>query len=279
MGRVDLHSHSTISDGLLTPSELVRYAASQGVNTLALTDHDDIAGLDEARQEANKYDIQLVNGVEISVTWRKRTLHIVGLRVDPEYPELASGLSKLREGRIERARRIANELSKVGIHGSYEGAREYASERIISRTHFARFLVEKGHAKDIKSVFKKYLVKGKPGYVTHHWATLEEAVSWIRESGGVAVIAHPGRYELGKTLINELFTEFKLLGGTAIEVISGSHGPGQSGMFADYARQFGLLSSRGSDYHGPNHSFYDMGKLPELPASCTPVWHDWPEAA
>ena len=279
MGRIDLHSHSTISDGLLTPAELVRYAAAQGVDILGLTDHDDIAGLGEARREAETLGIQIINGVEISVTWRKRTLHIVGLRVDPEFPELAMGLAGLREGRVERARRIANELSRVGIHGSFDGAREYASERIIGRTHFARFLVAKGHAKDIKSVFKKYLAKGKPGYVTHHWTTLEEAVHWITASGGVAVIAHPGRYDLGKTLINDLLTEFKGLGGTALEVISGSHGPGQSGMFADYARQFGLLASRGSDYHGPNHSFFDMGKLPDLPASCTPIWHDWPEAA
>jgi len=277
MLKVDLHSHSTVSDGLLAPRQLVRYAAEQGVTVLALTDHDDVAGLAEAREEALLQDIRFITGVEISVTWRRRTIHIVGLRIDADQAELTAGLARLRESRFERARRIAAELDKIGITGSFEGAMAYASDRIISRTHFARFLIEEGHAKDMKSVFKKYLVKGKPGYVEHTWAELHEALEWIHGAGGIAVIAHPGRYDFGPTLLRELFTEFKDLGGRAVEVVSGSHSPDEFGRFADLAKAFGLLASRGSDYHGPGHSYIDMGRLAPMPASCTPVWHDWRE--
>ena len=277
MLKVDLHSHSTVSDGLLSPRQLVRYAAEQGVGVLALTDHDDLAGLAEARDEAGKLGIQFVNGTEISVSWRRRTIHIVGLRMDAEHPPLVAGLARLRESRFERARRIAAELDKANIHGSLEGAMAYASERIISRSHFARYLIDEGQAKDMRSVFKKFLTKGKPGYVEHVWAELHEALEWIHGAGGIAVIAHPGRYDLGSTLMNELFTEFKDLGGQAVEVVSGSHSSDEFGRFSDLARRYGLLASRGSDYHGPGHSYVDMGRLAQMPATCTPVWHDWRE--
>lgn len=277
MLKVDLHSHSTVSDGLLAPRQLVRYAAQQGVAVLALTDHDDVAGLTEAQDEASEQGIHFVTGTEISVTWRRRTIHIVGLRIDPGNEALKAGLARLRESRHERARRIAAELDKIGIRGSLEGALGYASEHIISRSHFARFLIEQGHAADMRSVFKRYLIKGKPGYVEHTWAELHEALEWIHGAGGVAVIAHPGRYDLGSTLMQELFTEFTELGGRAVEVVSGSHSPDEFGRFADLAKRFGLLASRGSDYHGPGHSYVDMGRLAALPASCTPVWHDWHE--
>jgi predicted metal-dependent phosphoesterase TrpH len=277
MSKVDLHSHSTISDGVLTPRQLVRYAAEQGVDVLALTDHDDVAGLKEAREEADLLGIRFINGTEISVTWRKRTIHIVGLRIDPESPALDAGLARLRASRFERARAIAAELEKAGIGGSLEGAYAYANERIISRTHFARFLIDAGHAKDMKAVFKKYLTNGKPGHVNHTWAELGETLGWIREAGGIAVIAHPGRYDLGPTLLADLLGEFRELGGQAIEVVCGSHSPDEYGRFADYARRFGLLASRGSDYHGPGHSYVDMSRLGQMPVSCTPVWHDWEE--
>jgi predicted metal-dependent phosphoesterase TrpH len=277
MLKVDLHSHSTVSDGLLTPRNLVRYAAEQGVGVLALTDHDDVAGLAEAAEEAAAAGIAFVTGTEISVTWRRRTIHIVGLRIDPENAELKAGLARLRESRFDRARRIAAELDKIGIHGSLQGAMAYASERIISRSHFARYLVHEGQAKDMRSVFKRFLIKGKPGYVEHTWAELHEALAWIHGAGGIAVIAHPGRYDLGSTLMNELFTEFKDLGGGAVEVVSGSHSPDEFGQFADLAKRYGLLASRGSDYHGPGHSYVEMGRLAPMPASCTPVWHDWQE--
>ncbi len=276
MLNIDLHCHSTISDGQLTPTQLVERAAMRGVNILALTDHDDIAGLDEARRVAATKNILFINGVEISVSWRGRTLHIVGLGIDPKYPPLEQGLTSIRDGRTDRAIGIARQLDKVGIHGSLEGAYKYAGERrLIGRTHFARFLVEQGHAKDVKSVFKKYLVEGKPGYVSHQWTLLSEAVSWIADSGGTAVIAHPARYKLGKNVLNELLHEFRNLGGAAIEVITASHTPEQVLLFAQHAQRMGFLASCGSDFHGPDESYYDLGQLPELPAGCTPIWHDW----
>lgn len=272
MPKFDLHSHSTISDGTYTPTELVRYAAAQGVEVMALTDHDDVAGLAEARRAADELGIGLIDGVEISVSWNGRTIHIVGLAIDPAHPGLLAGLEAIRGGRLRRAEAIAAELDKAGIPGSLAGAREYARERIISRTHFARFLVAGGHARDVKAVFKKFLVKGKPGHVSHQWADMAEAIGWIRDSGGIAVLAHPGRYDIGKTTLHALFAAFKAAGGLAVEVVSGSHTPDQYLLFARFAREYGLLASSGSDYHGPEHNYFDMGRLPPLPTDCIPVW-------
>lgn len=274
----DLHSHSNISDGLLSPAELVAHAATHGVDVLALTDHDDTSGLQSAEIEAKRHGLQLINGVEISVTWKKRTLHIVGLKINPEFAPLKTGLAAIRAGREVRAAGMAASLEKVGILGSLEGAYEYAQEGIIGRMHFARFLVSSGVSKDNKAVFKKYLVKGKPGYFEHQWASLEDAVNWIVGSGGVAVLAHPGRYDLGRTNMLLLLEEFRALGGTAIEVVTGSHTGAQYVEFAKYAQMFGLKSSVGTDYHGKGISFMEMGRLPALPNNCVPVWQDWPEA-
>ena len=191
----DLHCHSTISDGTLTPTELVQRAAGRGVKFLALTDHDDIDGLEEARAAATSAGLTLINGVEISVSWRKHTLHIVGLNIDPTHQPLLDGLAHVRSGRGERAKKMADELAKVGIGGVLQGAYRHASNvNMIGRAHFARYLVEAGHCKDMKSVFKRYLVTGKPGYVPHQWAALSDVITWIKGAGGVAVIAHPGRY-------------------------------------------------------------------------------------
>ena len=275
---IDLHCHSIVSDGLLTPAELVAHAASRGIRVLALTDHDDTAGLNEAREAAAGHGIELISGVEISVTWRRRTLHIVGLKIDPNHTALVQGLSAIREGRHIRAQGMAASLEQIGINGSLEGAYQHAKQGIISRAHFARYLVELGRAQDIRGVFKKYLVKGKPGYFEHNWASLEEAMGWIIGSGGIPVLAHPGRYDLGRTNMLLLLEEFRNLGGRAIEVVTGSHTPPQYQQFAKLAHQFDLQASAGSDYHGPGHSFMDMGRLPPLPADCLPVWHDWPEA-
>ncbi len=272
---IDLHSHSTVSDGSLTPAELVGHAAGLNVAVLALTDHDDVAGLDEARRAAEGAGIALVNGVEISVTWNNRTLHVVGLRIDPSFPALQQGLEHIREGRAGRAERIAAELAKHGIQGSLEGAYGFANERIISRTHFARFLVSRGYAKDLRTVFKKFLVQGKPGHVSHRWAELGEAIGWIRGSGGIPVLAHPGRYDMGRATLENLLAEFKEAGGQAIEVISGSHSPDMNRQFAEVAVRHGLLASRGSDYHSPEQAYLSMDRLPELPPQCTPVWRDW----
>lgn len=276
MLNIDLHCHTIISDGLLTPAQLVARAADRGVEVLALTDHDDIAGLDEARRAADAKSITFINGVEISVTWRGRTIHIVGLDIDPAYPPLVQGLASIRSGRATRARNIALQLDRYGIHGSLEGAYAHAGDgQLIGRLHFARFLVEEGHAKDIKSVFKKYLVKGKPGYTAHQWATLSDAVGWIRGSGGRAVIAHPARYKLGKNVLNDLLNEFCQLGGSAIEVVTASHNKEEVLLFGHHTQRLGMMASCGSDFHGPDESYYDLGQLPDLPPGCLPVWHDW----
>lgn len=277
MFKIDLHSHSTISDGTYTPSELVAYAAGQGVDVMALTDHDDLGGLDEARAAAEQCGMGFVNGVEISVSWNNRTIHVVGLRVDPAHSGLQAGLAAIRAGRMTRAEAMAADLDKAGVAGSLAGALGYARERVISRTHFARFLVAQGHAKDLKSVYRKYLVKGKPGFVAHRWADMADAISWIRGSGGVAVLAHPGRYDIGRPTLHKLFADFKAAGGEAAEVVSGSHTPDQYATFADMVNEYGLRASAGSDYHGPAHNYFDMGRLSPLPAGCVPVWRDWPE--
>ncbi|MBI3221820.1 MAG: PHP domain-containing protein [Nitrosomonadales bacterium] len=274
----DLHCHSNISDGMLTPTEVVERAAGRGVKALALTDHDDMDGLDEARAAAQQHGMSFINGVEISVTWRSHTLHIVGLGIDPHYPPLVAGLRTVRSGRGERARKMSDALAKAGVGGVLAGAYQYANNpNMIGRTHFARYLVESGHCKDVKSVFNRYLVKGKPGYVPHQWAELSDAISWIRGSGGLAVLAHPGRYMtgrsgMGKKTMHELLTEFVACGGQALEVVTGSHTPEQYAEFGRYAEEFNLLASCGSDFHGPGESWRDMGRLPDLPLNCRPVW-------
>ena len=275
---IDLHCHSTISDGLYSPEELVAYAHEQGVKVLALTDHDDMGGLSRARRAAEQHGMQFINGVEISVTWKKRTLHIVGLKVNPDYEPLKAALDAVKQGRLDRAKLMAEGLEKVGIEGSFEGAQAIADNSIMTRSHFARFLVEAGYVKDVKTVFKKFLVKGKPGFVEHEWMTLEEAVTLIKDSGGVAVIAHPGRYDLGRTNMPLLMHQFRMCGGEAIEVVTGSHTPPQYSQFAKIAHQFSLKSSLGSDFHGPGMSYMAMGRIAELPANCIPVWQDWEEA-
>lgn len=276
MLNIDLHSHSTISDGVLSPSQLLIHAGSREIDILALTDHDDTAGLEEAHLQAQQENITLINGVEISVTWRNRTLHILGLDIDPHHPPLAHGLKKIRDGRLERAQAIAAHLERCGIHGGFEGARKQAGERgLIGRTHFARFLVNQGYAKNVKSVFKKFLVKGKPGYVSHIWAGLDEAIAWIRGSGGQAIIAHPARYKLSSHLLEQLLNEFCELGGKGIEVVTSSHTPEQTRQFAQLAARMDLYASCGSDYHGPGESYFDLGRLPTLPPECTPIWSQW----
>jgi len=274
--RIDLHSHSTNSDGVLRPEELVRRAARRGVSVLALTDHDATDGLAAARRAAGDAGVEFVNGVEISVTWDGQTLHIVGLHIDPAHPELARGLERLREGRRRRAEQIADELDKAGIEGSLAGARAHVTNpELVGRTHFARFLAERGYARDVPGVFKRFLVTGRPGHVPHLWAGLEQAIGWIRASGGMAVLAHPGRYKLEEPQRCALLAAFKDAGGAAIEVVTGSHTPDQFQSYARYAQRYGLLASTGSDFHGPGESYRDLGDLPDLPRGCTPVWAAW----
>jgi predicted metal-dependent phosphoesterase TrpH len=272
----DLHCHSTASDGVLSPRALVERAASMGVHVLALTDHDELRGLDEAWAVADELGIRLVRGVEISISWGGHTIHVVGLNVDSDDPILARGLASNRGGRAERARRMADELARLGIPGALEGAYKFAGNQdLIGRTHFARFLVERGVVKDVKTVFKKFLVKGKPGYVPHQWASLEEALVWIRAAGGQAVLAHPGRYQMGREKMRLLLSEFKHLGGDAIEVVTGSHTPDQVPVYADLAVEFDLMASVGSDFHAPGEGGRELGRLPALPTRCRPLWSAW----
>ena len=274
--KYDLHSHSTYSDGLLTPDEVVRRAAVRGVDFFALTDHDETAGLAEARLAAQDAGITLIPGAELSVSWESHTLHILGLRIDEANADLDAGLASIRSGRDARAHRIAAGLEEAGIEGAYEGARRYVtSDRLISRTHFARHLVESGYAKDTKDVFKRFLTPGKPGYVKHAWATLSDAVDWIHGAGGVAAVAHPGRYKISPTGMRRLLGEFRDAGGDGIEVLSPSHTPAQFAEYSAYARVFGLAASCGSDYHGPGEGWLDLGDLPDMPAGVTPIWTRW----
>lgn len=276
MTRYDLHSHSTCSDGVLTPTALVQRAAERGVEVLALTDHDEVAGLEEAHAAAREAGIMLVSGTEVSVTWQGETIHVVGLRVDPANRDLDAGLAAVRSGRDSRARDIGDALAVAGIPEAFEGALAYVtSERLVSRTHFARFLVEAGHVRDINDAFRRYLGSGKPGYVPHSWASLQQAVGWIHAAGGQAVIAHPGRYKLGEASMRELLAEFRDRGGDALEVVSPSHTPRQYAEYATLARAFGLTCSCGTDFHGPGESRFDFGELPELPNGAEPVWRAW----
>lgn len=272
----DLHTHSTASDGTLSPRALVERAAAAGVKVLALTDHDTTAGLAEAAAVAGELGVRLVPGVEISVTWGGRTVHVVGLGLDADNPELQAGLARLMEFRAWRAEEIGRRLERHGIEGAYEGARDLSNGRLIGRTHFARFLVSRGVARDTQSVFKRFLTSGKPGHVAGDWASLEEAVGWIRAAGGQAVLAHPARYDLRRTRLLRLLGDFRAHGGVGIEVVSGSHSRDDALNFARHAREQRLLASAGSDYHGPEQPWLELGRLPPLPEGCTPIWHDWP---
>ena len=278
MFKADLHCHSHVSDGLLSPAEVAARAHANGVELFALTDHDDVAGLAAARQTAAAAGMGFLDGVEISVTWRGATVHVVGLGMDPKHAELQAGLAQIRAGRGERAHRIAAALHEAGIAGALEGAISHAhNPGLVGRTHFARHIVASGRAKDIPSVFRHYLVKGKPGYVNHEWASLAQAVGWIRAAGGCAVLAHPARYDLSRPAMLDLLREFKALGGAALEVVAGSHTAAQSARFAKLAAEWGMLASCGSDFHAPGEGGREVGRLAPLPYGCEPVWRLWRE--
>ena len=269
----DLHCHSVVSDGTLTPEALAARAAANGVELWALTDHDEIGGQHRAAAAARENGMRYLTGAEISVTFANETVHIVGLGFDPDNAAMTQGLCDTRGGRGKRAQEMSEGLAKVGIHGAYEGALKFVGNpELISRTHFARFLVESGVCKDTYEVFRKYLTEGKPGYVPHRWATLKDAVHWITGAGGIAVVAHPGRYKFTANEEHALFLEFKAHGGRAIEVVTGSHAPAEYVEYADKALEYGFAASRGSDFHSPDESHMDLGKLPWLPGNLTPVW-------
>ena len=269
----DLHCHSVVSDGTLTPEVLAARAHANGVDLWALTDHDEVGGQARALAAAQALGMACVSGVEISVTFASATVHIVGLGFDPSDPQLIQGLAATRGGRNERARDMAEQLAAVGIAGAYEGALRYVGNpELVSRTHFARFLVETKVCRDTSEVFRKYLIEGKPGYVPHRWAALGDAVRWITQAGGVAVIAHPARYRFTANEEFALFSEFQQHGGRGVEVVTGSHSASEAARYADLARELGLAASRGSDFHSPDESHTDLGTLPPLPADLTPAW-------
>jgi 3',5'-nucleoside bisphosphate phosphatase len=269
----DLHCHSVVSDGTLTPEELAARAAANGVELWALTDHDEIGGQHRAAAAAHANGMKYLTGTEISVTFAGETVHIVGLGFDPDDAAMLQGLDDTRGGRDVRAQEMAAQLAKVGILGAYEGALKYVGNpKLISRTHFARFLVESGVCKETSEVFRKYLTEGKPGYVEHKWASLKDAVQWITRAGGLAVIAHPARYKFSANEEFALFSEFKAHGGMGVEVVTGSHTAAEYVRYAETAREFGLAASRGSDFHSPGESHTDLGQLPYLPGELTPVW-------
>lgn len=271
----DLHCHSDVSDGALPPAEVARRAARAGVQVWALTDHDELDGLEEARAAAVEEGMRFVPGVEISVTWRGSTIHIVGLRIDAANPQLVAGLAQVRGGRVARARAMAAELEKAGIPGAFEGAMAHAENpEMIGRTHFARCLADKGIVAEARDAFRRYLVPGKPGYVPHRWAALADAVRWIRAAGGQAVLAHPGRYGLAAGAFDGLLQEFRGAGGEALEVVTSSHSPDQVRQFSAVARAHDFAASRGSDFHGPAEGA-EFGSLPPLDPGLRPVWQHW----
>ena len=269
----DLHCHSVISDGTLTPEALAERAKANGVELWALTDHDEVGGQDRALAAARAQGLPYLTGTEISITFADKTVHIVGLGFDAHNTDLVEGLRRTRGGRGERAQEMSDGLAKVGIHGAYQGALRYAGNpELISRTHFARHLVETGVCSDTSEVFRKFLTEGKPGFVPHRWARLKEAVQWITGAGGVAVIAHPARYGFSPNEEYALFSEFKAHGGRAVEVVTGSHSSQEAVRYAETALEFDLAASRGSDFHSPDESRIDLGTLPLLPGQLTPVW-------
>jgi predicted metal-dependent phosphoesterase TrpH len=269
----DLHCHSTLSDGTLTPEQVASRACANGVELWALTDHDVVSGLPRAHQAARELGMAFLSGVEISVTFAHETVHIVGLGFDMHDAALAQGLAHTRGGRSRRAREMADDLERVGISGAFEGALRHAGNpELVSRTHFARYLVEIGVCSDTREVFTQYLKEGKPGFVPHRWASLRDAVTWITQAGGVAIIAHPARYDFTPTEEFALFSEFKTLGGQGVEVVTGSHSADEYVKYGEMALEFGLLASRGSDFHSPNESHTDLGQLPDLMGQLTPVW-------
>lgn len=268
----DLHCHSTASDGALTPTELVHRAQQKGVTTLALTDHDTTAGIVEAQQSAKTVNIDLIPGIELSTTWNHQCIHIIGLNINPAHQPLCDGIRKLQSIRIERAEKIAFKLEKKQIPGALEAVRMSAGNGMITRTHFADFLLSNNHVSTMQGAFDRYLSKGKPAFVSTSWTDLQEAISWIKESGGIAVLAHPMRYKLTASKIKRLLADFKDMGGQGMEVVCGRNNPDEIRLTANYAKCFELSGSVGSDFHNPKNRWVELGRLVPLPSGVKPVW-------
>lgn len=270
--KYDLHSHSSLSDGVLSPKELVYRAQLQGVNVLALTDHDTTAGYEEANAAADYVGIDLIPGIELSVSWQNMSFHVVGLGINPNYTPLLEATDYLQTVRRQRAKKIAEKLEKKRVTGALEAVTAAAGDGMITRTHFANFLVSQNHVSSQQEAFDRYLAKGKPAYVATAWAELELVVSWINQSGGVAVLAHPMRYKLSANWMKRLLTAFKLAGGQGIEVVTGRCSMDEIKILTNYAQSFELAGSVGSDFHNPANQWVELGRLAPLPSNVKPVW-------
>jgi 3',5'-nucleoside bisphosphate phosphatase len=272
---IDLHTHSTASDGSLTPAALVEKAARIGIQTLSLTDHDTVSGLSDAQTAANNHNVTLINGIELSTLWNSKTIHIVGLNIRADNEVMIDATHHLKQLREERAIKIGEKLSKAGIDGAYDNAKQIAGDGTVTRQHFSQFLVNNGHAKNQTDVFKRFLVKNKPGYVSAEWPGLDETINRIDAAGGVAVIAHPLRYKMTATKLRKLITEFKACGGKAIEVVTGHYLPAEIELASTYAKRYDIAASIGSDFHNENTPWGQLGNLSPLPNDLTPVWELW----
>ncbi len=270
--KYDLHSHSTASDGALSPTELVIRAKAQNVTALALTDHDTVSGLKEAIETASLMEINLIAGIELSTTWKKRCLHIVGLDIDPNSKILLDGLERQQNIRAERAKTIALKLEKKGIKGAYEAVVAASKNGMITRSHFANFLLKENHVSRGQEAFDRYLGDGKPAYVTTIWAELNDAINWIQQAGGVAVLAHPLRYKMTASWMRRLLVEFKAMGGEGIEVVTGRSSKEDIRISSNYAKKFELAGSVGSDFHTPKNQWIELGRFPQLPEGILPIW-------
>lgn len=268
----DLHCHSTASDGALSPTELVQRAHEYGVTSLALTDHDTVTGLNEAQAAATATGIKLIPGIELSSSWKNKCFHIVGLGINPDYPPLREATRNLQVMRMERAEKIADKLEKKNIPGALEAVKKNAGEGMITRSHFANFLLSQFHVSTQQEAFDRYLGTGKAAFVATTWTDMEQAIKWITQSGGVAVLAHPLRYKLTASWINRLLAAFKEAGGLGIEVVTGRYSADEIRVIANYAKRFELAGSVGSDFHSPDNQWIELGRLAPLPDNIKPVW-------
>lgn len=269
---IDLHTHSTASDGSYSPADLVGLAARSGIRKLALTDHDTTDGINEARTASQNFEIELISGVELSAQWQNRTLHIVGLYVDPEDTALKAAIARAKNVRADRAREIGSRLEKAGITNAYRLTKRQHETEQLGRSHFARMLVEQGYAKNFTQVFKRYMVRGKPGYASARWMDLETAINTIHQAGGVAVFAHPARYNLSRTQLRKAIRDFSSWDGDALEIVSGKTNPKEIEDMTRLAQDNNLAGSMGSDFHGPDKPWISLGQLPPFPSQCTPIW-------
>ncbi len=268
----DLHTHSNASDGFLSPAQLVARAQAKGVTALALTDHDTLAGQAAAESAATEVGIRLIPGIEFSTQWLGRSIHIVGLGFDTSAPSIKQGIERQSASRDERAHTIGEKLAKAGIPDAHKGAQEIAGAAVLGRPHFAQYLVACGAVKDVASAFKRYLGAGKIGDVKQLWPEVAEAVEWITAAKGVAVLAHPDKYDMTRSKLCQLLGHFREAGGQAVEVISGKQVNTITDKLARLAGQFSLAASCGSDFHMPNQPWQELGAFGKLPDFCLPVW-------